>query len=116
MYGFLGCRFAGSEAKTTNLRYYKRVGRDRFDRKGIEKQHQMEVIAILCDGTGYKIVTYRGATPGPESTDVCDQLQQLKDQLESLNEQEKELDDQYEKMQVCLKNTMESIRDKQYPQ
>lgn len=59
---------------------------------------------------------YRGATPGPESTEVCNQLEQLKEELASLKEQERELDEQYEKMQVCLRNTMESITDKQYPQ
>ena len=59
---------------------------------------------------------YRGATPGPESNEVCNQLERSKEELAALKEQERELDEQYEKMQVCLKNTMESITDQQYPQ
>ena len=62
-----------------------------------------------------RYVIRRGATPGPESNEVCNQLEQLKEKLATLKEQERELDEQYEKMQVCLKNTMESITDKQYP-
>lgn len=62
------------------------------------------------------ISLYRGATPGPESNEVCNQLEQLKEKLASFREQERELDEQFEKMQVCLKNAMESITDKQYPQ
>ena len=57
----------------------------------------------------------RGATPGPESNEVCTQLQQLKKKLANMEEQERLLEEQCEKMQVCLKNAVESISDKQYP-
>lgn len=71
-------------------------------------------IYIVLDNY-YITVYYRGATPGPESNEVCNQLEQLKEKLAIMKEQERELEEQCEKMQVCLKNTMESIADKQYP-
>ena len=43
MYGFVGCRSARGEAEATHIRHYKCARRNRFDRKGIEEQHQMEV-------------------------------------------------------------------------
>ena len=43
MYDFVGCRSARGKAEATNIRHYKCVRRDRFDRERVEEQHQMEV-------------------------------------------------------------------------